>query len=198
MDFSAFLDSWFFAWVLMPLLIFLARIVDVSLGTLRLIFAAKGLKKIAPILGFIESFIWLIAIGQIIRNIDNWASYLAFAGGFSMGSYVGIVLDEKLSIGNVMIRVIPRKDTTELISHLREINYGVTSVEVDGREGRTRMLLSIIRRKDIKEYIQTVNRFNPKAFYTIEEVRIIKDGYIKGLHKRKPFHVFNPFRSKRK
>ena len=134
---TEFFNSDFFAWVVLPILIFSARIVDQSAGTLRVIFASKGFKKITPILAFIESFIWLIAISQIMKRLDNWACYVAYSGGYAMGNYIGILLDEKLSIGNAVIRVIPKKDSSEVIACLRSLNYGITSVDAEVMSNKT-------------------------------------------------------------
>ena len=94
---EAFLNSWVFSWCVVPLLIFVARIMDVSIGTLRVIFVAKGYRIYAPILGFFEVIIWLLAIRQILNHINNPMCYLAYGLGFGVGNYVGIRLDERLS-----------------------------------------------------------------------------------------------------
>lgn len=185
---NSIIHSDFFAWVLLPLLIFFSRILDVSIGTIRLIFVSKGLKYLAPILGFFEVVIWLIAISQIIQNLNNVMGYIAYGLGFAMGNYVGIVLEEKLSIGTILIRVIPKMETSNLIAHLRNNQFAVITVDVEGMSGQVKMLLSIINRKDAKEYIGFVNRFDPKAFYTIENISAVKEGY---LRINKPFSVFN-------
>lgn len=191
--FAQFFDSDTFTFVILPLLIFLFRIVDQSIGTLRLIFAAKGFKKVAPFFAFFESFIWLMAIGQIMKHLDNIWCYIAFAGGYAMGNYIGILLEELLSIGTVVIRVIPKKDTTELIRHLREENYGVTVVPVDGMMGPTKMLFTTIRRKEAPRVIQIIRQHNPTAFYTIDEVKVVSGGYFE-KQRRSIFSVLNPFR----
>ncbi len=179
-------------YIVLPLLIFIFRIVDQSIGTLRLIFAAKGLKKVAPFFAFFESFIWLVAIGQIMKHLDNIYCYIAFAGGYASGNYFGILLEEKLSIGTVVIRVIPRRDTSELIKHLRDLNYGVTVVPVDGMLGPTKMLFTTIRRKEAKFVISIIKQHNPTAFYTIDEVKVVGGGYFD--HKsRSIFSIMNPF-----
>ena len=108
---TEFFNTELFTWVILPLLIFLARILDVSIGTMRLIFVSKGMKYLAPILGFFEVIIWLLAISQIMQHLDNVLCYVAYGLGFAMGNYLGIVLEEKMSIGTVLIRVIPQKET---------------------------------------------------------------------------------------
>ena len=190
--FARFFDSSTFTFVILPLLIFLFRIVDQSIGTLRLIFAAKGLKKLAPLFAFFESFIWLVAIGQIMKHLDNIYCYIAFAGGYAAGNFFGILLEEKLSIGTVVIRVIPKNDTTDLINHLRRENFGVTVVPVDGMMGPTKMLFTTIRRKEAPYVIEIIKQHNPTAFYTIDEVKTVSGGYF-DREKHSIFSVLNPF-----
>jgi uncharacterized protein YebE (UPF0316 family) len=183
-------DTPVFTWVVLPLLIFLARISDQTIGTLRLIFLSKGKKNLAPFLGFFEVIIWLIAVGQIMKHLDNVLCYVAYGGGFAMGNYIGMVVEEKLSIGNVIIRIIPKKDTSLLIAYLRENNYGVTSVEAEGAKGRVNIIFTIIMRKDVEHVISIINRFNPNAFYTIEEVKAINEGIFKRNRSRTIFDSF--------
>jgi len=96
-----------------------------------------------------------------------------------MGNYIGMVIEEKLSLGSVLIRIIPKKDTSELIAYLRENNYGVTSVKAEGSRGEVDIVFSIIQRKDIEHVVGIINQFNPNAFYTIEEVKAINEGIFK-------------------
>ena len=190
--FSRFFDNELFMYVVLPFLIFSFRIVDQSIGTIRLIFAAKGMKRLAPLFAFFESFIWLLAIGQIMKQLDNIYCYIAYALGYATGNYFGILLEEKLSIGNVVIRVIPKKDTTALIDRLRELKYGVTVVNVDGMMGPTKMLFTTVRRKEARQVIAIIKEFNPAAFYTIDEVKTVSGGYFDPRH-RSVFSMLNPF-----
>ena len=96
----------FFNWFLFPLIIFCSRLCDVSLGTLRSVLASKGNKKIVPYIGFFEVLLWLIAISQIMKNLNNVMCYFAWAGGYAMGSYVGLTIEEKLAIGKQVMRII--------------------------------------------------------------------------------------------
>lgn len=191
--YSDILNSDIFTYVVLPSLIFCARIIDQSIGTIRLIFSAKGLKNLAPFFAFFESIIWLVAISQIMKNLDNILCYVAFAGGYAMGNYFGILLEEKLSVGTVVIRVIPKKDTTELINYLRNQNYGVTVVNVDGMNGPTKMFFTTVLRKDARKVIDIVKMFNPTAFYTIDEVKTVSGGYFDDSDRRSIFATLNPF-----
>ena len=179
-------DSWFFTWVLLPGLIFLARILDQSIGTMRLIFLSKGLRHIAPFLGFFEVIIWLLAVGQIMQHLDNWLCYVAYGAGFAMGNFIGMTLEEKLSIGTSIIRVILSNESPELISELKMHNFGLTILDAEGAKGKVKILFSIIRRKEISEFLTILHHYHPTAFYTIEEVKEAKEGVFNRQKPLKP------------
>lgn len=165
-----------FKWIIIPLLIVLARIGDVSLGTIRIITISRGYKSIAPLLGFFEILIWLLAIRQIMQNLTNIYYYIVYSGGFAAGTFVGMYIEEKLAIGILSIRIITRKDASELIAFLRSANYGVTSVDAQGATGQVHVIYTIVKRSDVDDVIRIINRFNPKAFYLVEDVRSARDG----------------------
>jgi uncharacterized protein YebE (UPF0316 family) len=172
-------DSWFFTWVLLPALIFIARILDQSVGTMRLIFISKGMKNIAPFLGFFEVIIWLLAIGQIMQHLDNWLCYIAYGAGFATGNFIGITLEERLSIGTSIIRVILTNESPELIAALKVHDFGLTILDAEGAKGKVKVLFSIIRRKEIQVFLETLHEYHPTAFYTIEDVKEAKEGVFK-------------------
>jgi uncharacterized protein YebE (UPF0316 family) len=184
MAFDALFGSSLFTWAILPALIFLARIADVSLQTMRIIFTSKGKKQLAPLVGFFEVLIWLVAIGQVMRNLTNISCYLAYAGGFAMGNYVGLLIEEKLAVGIVLLRVITQGDPASLINHLRGQNYGVTHIDAQGVSGKVSILLIIVRRSDEHHIAQEIFTFSPKAFYTVEEVRHVRIGSISGFFPR--------------
>ncbi|MEE4260915.1 MAG: DUF2179 domain-containing protein [Bacteroidales bacterium] len=182
----AFLDSNWFIYGLLPLLIFLSRIVDVTLDTLRIVFISRGNKVIAPILGFFEILIWLVAITRIMENLDNLTTYFAYAAGFAVGNYVGLRVEEKLAMGMQIIRIITGRNASELIESLREKGFGVTAVDAEGKEGPVHVIFLITKRQVAKEVISIVNNYNPKAFYSIEDVRSVNlenSAYMSGATK---------------
>ncbi len=158
-------------WVIIPLLIFFARIVDVSLGTMRIVFVSRGLKYLAPAVGFFEVIIWLIAIRAVMQNLNNIACYLAYGAGFATGTYVGLFIERKLAIGKAIIRIITQRDATELIKHLRSQGFGVTQVEAEGKNGKVHVIFSIIERQDFAMISETIQKYNPHAFFTLEDVQ---------------------------
>jgi len=171
-----FLHSQWFAWVGIPLLIFLARICDVSVGTLRIMFIGRGRKAIAPFLGFFEVLIWLIAISQIMQHLTMPFYYVAYAAGYATGTFVGMFIEEKLAVGLILVRVVSGKDPAGLIEALASGDYGVTSVPAQGARGQVSLVYTIIKRSDLARVIEIITRFDPKIFYTIEDVRCVKEG----------------------
>ena len=166
-----FFNSEAFTFILLPALIFLARVLDVSFGTIRIIFISRGQKLLAPLIGFFEILIWLIAIGKVMQNLSNVFCYIAYAGGFAAGNFTGMWIEEKLAMGTLIIRVITKKDASALIERLRSSGYGVTAVPAEGSTGRVHVVYSIINRSALKDVAAIVKRFNPQAFYSIEDVR---------------------------
>jgi uncharacterized protein YebE (UPF0316 family) len=163
-------------WVILPLLIFVARMSDVTLGTLRNIFMSRGFRKIVPFVGFFEVLIWLIAMKQVMNRADNFVCYLAWAGGFAMGTYVGMRIEERLALGMQVIRIITSEASDKLINALRGANHGMTIVDANGAKGPVKMIFSIVQRKYLKEVIALIEIHQPNAFYSVEDVRNARHG----------------------
>ena len=191
-------NSWVYTWIAIPSLIFVARVIDVSLGTVRVIFVSRGLKYLAPVVGFFEILIWLLAIGQIMKNLSNPACYIAYAGGFAMGNFVGIHIAEKLSLGLVMIRVITKKDAAPLVDFLKAENYGVTSVDGHGTSGQVKVVFTIVPRREVRSVVELIKKFNPKAFYSIGEVGLVESGVFPVRRSWWDFSLLGLFRPFRK
>ncbi|MFH1051840.1 MAG: DUF2179 domain-containing protein [bacterium] len=187
MDIFSGIDPTIVNWLIMPLFIFFARIIDVSLGTIRIILVSKGIRGLAALLGFIEVFIWIIAIGQIMQNLNNFLNYFGYAAGFASGTYIGIFIENKLSIGKVLIRIITRKDATDLLEYLIIHDYHLTSMDAEGRFGDVKIIFLVLQRKDVHNLIRLINRYNPRAFYTIEDVRYVNDTIF--IPKNNPFFL---------
>jgi uncharacterized protein YebE (UPF0316 family) len=183
----------FFAWVVLPLLIFSFRICDVSLGTLRVIFIAKGLKYIAPVIGFFEVIIWLVAIGQVMNNVTNVASYIAYGAGFAAGTFIGMKVEERLSLGTVVVRVISPEDVLLLVAYLRQRSFGVTVADGEGSKGKVKIILSVIKRQDLDEVITAIRQYLPRAFYSVEEIKSVADGVFPGKRSSLLFNHRDPF-----
>jgi uncharacterized protein YebE (UPF0316 family) len=175
MEFNQILESQAFITYGIPLLICLARITDVSIGTMRIIFVAKGLKYLAPILGFFEISIWLLAITQVMANLNSPSNFLAYALGFSLGNYFGMYIENKLAIGMVVIRIITKRDANKLINVLMEKNYSVTVAEAYNKVGDVNIIFTTLKRSQIPKIVTIINTYNPLAVYSIEDVRYVSD-----------------------
>jgi uncharacterized protein YebE (UPF0316 family) len=169
-------DFDWYVWVGLPLLIFLARVFDVTLGTLRIIFTSRGLRNLAPVLGFIETFVWIMAVSSLVKHAQNLAAYFGYASGFAMGTLVGMFLENKLAIGTVTVRAIIRRDPTELIKVLLEAGFGVTTVDGKGSTGTVKIIYTTLKRQDLPVVVEIFHRTLPGAFLCVEEVRATELG----------------------
>lgn len=167
--------SFWFTYVVLPLLIFFSRIMDVTLDTLRIVFVSKGNKILAPVLGFFEVLIWLVAITRIMENLDNIVYYFAYAGGFAAGNYIGLIIEERLAMGVQLFRIITQKEASSLIQSLTVKGYGVTSIDAEGINGKVNVIFSVVKRSESKKVIEIINLHNPNAFYSIEDVRRVNE-----------------------
>ena len=187
-----------FAYVILPIMIFCARICDVTMGTIRVIFISKGIRYLAPVIGFFEVIIWLLAIGQVMNNLTNAISYIAYGAGFAAGTYIGMYIEEKISLGLTSVRIITKEDPMELMQYLRSHNYGVTSVDGEGATGRVKMVFTIIRRQDLAHVVCTIQQFHPNAFYSVEEVKSVAEGVFPDKPSRGVFSWIDSLRFYRK
>ncbi len=171
----SFFQSETFTFILLPVLIFLARVLDVSFGTIRVIFILRGRKYLAPLIGFFEILIWLVAIGKVMQNLNNVFCYIAYAGGFAAGNFMGMWIEEKLAMGTLIVQIITRQDASALIDSLKSSGFGVTAVPAQGTTGQVYIIYSVIKRSALKDVVAVIKRFNPKAFYSIEDVKFASE-----------------------
>ncbi len=169
-------DGYVVTWILMPILIFLARVADVTLGTLRIVFVSKGFKILAPILGFFEILIWLIAMSKIFQNLDIWLYYIAYAGGFALGNYVGLIIEEHIAIGFVSLKIITSTSGDALAKKLINEGYGITIHEALGARGVVNIIYCVLKRSDYKKVTNLILEYNPNAFFTIEDIKHTNSG----------------------
>jgi uncharacterized protein YebE (UPF0316 family) len=164
--------------IIILILIFVARILDVSIGTVRIIFLARGYKKIAPILGFFEVLIWLIAIGKVFQNVNTWYSYVIYAAGFAAGNYIGMIIDEKLAIGYQSFRVITKRKANTLPGILKNMGLSVTTVNGKSNTGDISIIYTVVKKKKSNEVMKAITEYHPHAFITIEDVRSHSEGFL--------------------
>jgi uncharacterized protein YebE (UPF0316 family) len=173
-----FLDSATYTWVILPILIFFTRIIDVSLGTLRIIFINRSLSYYATISAFFEVLVWLLVLRQIFQQLDNPICFIAYAAGYAAGNYVGIIIENRISIGKVLIRTITRREADELIAFLKSAGYGITVIDAEGMRGPVKAIFTISERIDIPSIVKAIKKFNPHAFYSVEDVRFVSEAIL--------------------
>jgi uncharacterized protein YebE (UPF0316 family) len=157
--------------LLLPLAIMTMRIVDVSVGTIRMIMVFRGRRVIATALGFIEITVWLLAITGIISELDNVINYLAYAVGFALGNAVGMLIENRMAVGQQVVRFISADEGEKITRVLREKGFGVTEFSGSGREGPVTLGFVIAARRKVPEMMKLIGDVDPKAVVTIEDVR---------------------------
>ncbi len=158
-------------WVL-PFLIFFARIVDVSLGTVRTILVFRGHRLTAAFLGFFEIMIWLLAAGKAIQNLDRWYLAVAYAGGFATGNIVGIWLESKLALGTELVRAISHNLDIDLAGRLRALGHSVTELAgSDENNTPVEVLLIVERRRRVPDLLRKILEIDPGAIITISDIK---------------------------
>ncbi|MBR9703317.1 DUF2179 domain-containing protein [Candidatus Woesearchaeota archaeon] len=160
-----------FALVVLPLIIFFARIIDVGLGTIRVIFISRGHKAVSTVIAFVEISVWLLAAREVFGNLDSPLYALAYAAGFAAGTYIGLFISEHLTIGKVLVRVITRRPARRLIARLKERGYRLTWMDAQSSQGHVNVMFFVVDSDRMEEMTRLIKKFNPRAFYSVEDVR---------------------------
>lgn len=168
-----FLDV--YPWLL-PIIIFFGRIIDVSLGTLRIIFVSKGEKSKAPLIGFVEVFIWVVVISQILVRANDMVSYLSYAAGYACGNYVGLLIEDKIAYGIVLCRIYTQKNGKDLVQILNKLDVGATMTHGVGSANEVDIIETVVGRKEFKKLENTLSNFDSNIFYVVEDVRSKQNG----------------------
>jgi uncharacterized protein YebE (UPF0316 family) len=158
--------------------IFVAEMVVVTISTLRTIFIARGMKYVAPILGFFEVSIWLFAIGSVMTNLTDVRCALAFAAGFTMGNFLGMLIEQHLALGSVVVSTITHQDVVPLLETLRAANYGVTCITGQGAMGPVTVVQTTVPRRELASVVRLLERFDPGIFYTVDALQVARAGVV--------------------
>lgn len=154
---------------LIALGIFAMRLVDVSIGTMRIVMLVRRRRVVASVLGFFESLTWTLAAGLVLTNLDSPAKVLAYAGGFGAGTLLGGTIERWLALGHCMVRVVTMADEPGAAAQLRAAGFGVTVVNAEGLSGDVRISFTVAPRRRCPEILEIVAAANPDAFVTIED-----------------------------
>jgi uncharacterized protein YebE (UPF0316 family) len=157
--------------ILAALSIFGLRIIDVSLGTIRIVMLIRGRRRLAGLLGFCESFVWLLAAAQVLAHMDSIWKMVAYAGGYATGTMLGATVERWIAMGESLIRIIVPATASPVAEALRSEGLYATDLSGKGRDGEVRVIFSVVPRRRVPHVLKLVRRINPKAFITSEEVR---------------------------
>ncbi|MDO9679919.1 MAG: DUF5698 domain-containing protein [Bacteroidales bacterium] len=161
---------------ILPFVIFFGRIIDVSLGTLRIIFVSKGEKYIAPIIGFFEVLIWIVVISEIFSRANDITAYLSYAAGYASGNFIGILIEQKIAFGILLCRVYTKGNGKELVSLLNRQNIGATLIHGTGSLGEIDIIETVVDRNLMKKVERIFTEFDPNVFFVVEDVRTKQRG----------------------
>lgn len=167
---------------LLYIIIFFAKIIEVSISTIRLVFINKGERVKGAVLGFIEIIIWLVVVSSVLNNInEDPIKAFIYAAAFSLGNYLGVTIESKIAVGLASIQVVVNQKSGELLADtLREQGYGVTIIEGKGKNESVKNLLFIqLKRKKIPEAVKLIKQHNPEAYITVNDIKSMLGGYIK-------------------
>ena len=172
--------------LLTPLVIFAAEACVVTIGTMRSIFVSRGMKAGSAVLGLFEASIWLVAAGLVFQNLSHLSCSIAYAAGFMLGNYLGVLLEEKVAVGSVLLRVVTGRDAAALVQALAAAGYGVTRLDGQGATGPVRVVLTVVPRKELGRVVGLIKRFDPGVFYSVDDLHSAAAGVIPPRRGRLP------------
>lgn len=167
-------------------IIFISRVVDVTMSTVRTLMVVQGRKVQAAIIGFFEVGIYVTALGSVVKDLDNPFKLLVYCLGFATGNFVGITIENKIALGNLSAQIILRDtENRELVNALRENGFGVTIIQGEGINGPKEVLTVALNRKDLESLKKLVYEFEEKAFITVSNINPISGGYFSQIKVKK-------------
>lgn len=161
-----------------PLVIFGLRLCDVTLATTRMLLIMRGQRVLAPFIGFFEVLIWIVAVGTVVQHLDSPFHMVGYAAGFAAGTFVGLLLEERMALGLATVRTVVRDGGPELAAALRDEGFGVTEMLGRGREGPVEVLYSVIPRRGVERALGIIDRGAPDSFVVVDEPRTVHRGWL--------------------
>ena len=164
------------------IIVFLAKTIEVSIATIRLVYVNKGERVKGAILGFFEVLIWILVVSSVLHNItDDPFKIFAYAAGFSLGNYLGVSIESKIAVGLASIQIVVNEEDGDILaSILRDNEFGVTIINGKGKNDSKKDLLFIqLKRRRIPTAIKLIKDTDPKAYISVNDVKSIVGGFIK-------------------
>jgi len=150
------------------IIIFLLRLADQSLGTMRALLVAKNKPIYAALIGLVESAIWIVAISQVVKDIDDPVLIGSYAAGFAAGTILGSYIERLVGVGNIVVRVFCPANSASVAGTLREKGYGVTIIDGQGKDGPVKIYLCVIPRRKLSSVLDMIREINPDSFITTD------------------------------
>jgi uncharacterized protein YebE (UPF0316 family) len=169
-----------------PIVIFLLRIVDVTLDTMRVLFMVRGRRVPAGILGFLMALVWIIAVGNAMKHLDSIWHILGYAAGYGTGTMVGITIENFVAFGLIQLRIVSKHGGVEIAEGLRDRGYGATEFSGFGRDGAVEIVQSVVQRAHLNEVLAIIDRFDDTAFVTVEDPQVLRGGSVVSREWRVP------------
>ena len=167
-----------------PVIVFLLRATDVTMATVRMLLIVRGHRMLAPVIGFFEILIWVMAVGIVVQHLTSPLHVVGYAAGFATGNYLGLRLEGRLALGLATIRTMVRTGGAELAGELRDQGFGVTETLGRGREGTVEVLYSVIPRKDVHRALKVIDAHAPGSFVVVDEPRGVHRGWLFSRRKK--------------
>lgn len=165
--------------VLLALVVFVLRVVNNAMGTVRVVLITRQRRLLASGLGFIESLIFAVTITSVVTDLSNILNLVAYCGGFSVGSYLGMYIEDRFIKSYVTVNIIAQNHGHEIAVALRDAGYGVTESTGEGLQGPVVMLHSVVVHRDLPRLLAIVREKNPDAFVSMEQLRAIQRGFVR-------------------
>ncbi|MCI5835127.1 MAG: DUF5698 domain-containing protein [Firmicutes bacterium] len=161
--------------------IFFVRILDVSLGTVRMIITVKGNKLVASLIGFFEILVWFLIVKEALNTTETSIFIaLSYSLGYATGTYIGGILSDKFVSGTLSVQVVLSNNNHKIVDKIREEGFAVSVVNVKGKEDHDKyMLFMEIDKKKINQLKYLIKSLDSKAFVVVNETKMVENGFFK-------------------
>lgn len=159
--------------------ILLLRVLNTGIGTVRLVVVTRQRPLLASMMAFIEALLFAVSIGFVANDLNNVLNLIAYCGGFSLGSFLGMKIERRFITSFMTVNVITREGGHEMALALREAGYGVTETIGEGHKGKVTMLRSIVNNRDLPKLLELIRHTDDAAFIAVEEARAVHRGWLR-------------------
>lgn len=160
------------------LLIFLARVLNITLATMRTLVMTRGLRVVSAVLGFFEALIFAVVISQVVQDLGNVWNLVSYSAGFAGGILVGLTIEQRLAMGYATLNIVSSHKAHEVAEAIRQAGFGATESWGHGSEGRVGLVRTVVNRREVSRISDVINKADPASFVTIEETRSVWRGHL--------------------